>query len=43
MESDLIAMITAWVAAAGLRAVESIELGERGAPPGAIGALLARR
>lgn len=35
--------ITAWLAAAGLRAVESIELGERGAPPGAIGALLARR
>jgi ubiquinone/menaquinone biosynthesis C-methylase UbiE len=35
--------ITAWLGAAGLRAVKAIDLGERGAPPGAMGALLARR
>jgi ubiquinone/menaquinone biosynthesis C-methylase UbiE len=37
------AEITSWLEAAGLRAMETIELGGRTAPPGAIGALLARR
>ena len=37
------AEITSWLEAAGLRTMETIELGGRTAPPGAIGALLARR
>jgi len=35
--------VTAWLRAAGLGAVETIELGGHATAPGAIGALLARR
>jgi len=37
------AEITSWLQAAGLGKVEAIDLGGRTPPPGAIGALLARR
>lgn len=37
------AAFAAWLAAAGLGAIEAIELGGRAGPPGAVGALLARR